>query len=120
MKLHKRLRFDGAQTQLLVLALQLLDATLLFVDGGREWLVLRNRPTSQAAIALQVAALVQPSPVGQMGGVQPLAPQQRRHLAALRACVGLLDDRALVLDAEHPPLGARLDDRCISMPPVQT
>src|SRR5207237_6905151 len=55
LKLHKRLRFDGAQTQSLVLALQLLDATLLLIPSWRQRRVLGDRPPPQATAALQVA-----------------------------------------------------------------
>jgi hypothetical protein len=45
------------------------------------------------------------APVDQVGGVQPLAAQQRADLARLGAAIRLAQDGELVLGAEAPPLG---------------
>jgi len=70
---HQRLRFDGAQAQLVIFVLQLLNPSLLLVDGRRKRRLLSDRATAQPTIAFQVPALHFSTPVCQIGRVYSLA-----------------------------------------------
>jgi len=58
---------------------------------------------------LELAALAGGAPLGQVRGVQALAPQERAERAGLGARVGQAHDAALVFGAERAPLGLGLD-----------
>ena len=73
LEFHQRFGLDGAQTELVIFALQLLNASLLLVPGRRKRQLLGYRATTQTAIAFQVPALHFSTPVCQIGRVYSLA-----------------------------------------------
>jgi hypothetical protein len=117
LEFYQRLGLDGAQPQALVVALQLLNSLLQLIAGRRQGLLRSNRPSPQPPVALQVASVVFAAPQGQVRRVQSILSQQLPDRPRLAASRGLLDDRALELNAKHTPLGPGLDlrrhNRCL-------
>ena len=68
------------------------------IARGRASAPARRQGLFHGPLALQ-------APVAQVRGVQALAPQQRADLAVFAACVGLLEDAALVSGREAPARG---------------